>query len=465
MSEARKPRIGLLGIMHGLYDEKQPEITTQQEQFARDVAKSLSDVADVTFDRAAKSRAQIEEIVAGFNRDGYDGIMIVMLLYSPGFRLTRALKDNRLPILLANIQPLPVVTADWNWSRMTTNQGIHGAQDTANMLYQAGCSAAVVTEDWTSGAFKDYFLDWAKAAQTARALAEMRIAVFGRMKGMGDIVGNDEMLLRLIGPEATYEGIGDVYKLMEKVSDSDIDAGIAEDRKNFEIAPDLAAASHRYAMRVQLGFERFMSERGFHGFSSNFDVFQEDGRFEQIPMLAASNLMAKGYAYSNEGDVHAAVLVGAGHVLVGDAHFTEMYSLDFEKDSALMSHMGEGNWKIARKDRPVRLIDRELEIGGLGNPPTVVFSAQPGPGTLVSLATLPDSDYRLVTAHGEVLDTEEYPDVPMPYFHFRPASGIRQSMDRWMLVGGTHHQVLTLGGYARRWELLCDILQIDHVAV
>ena len=130
-----------------------------------------------------------------------------------------------------------------------------------------------------------------------------------------------------------------------------------------------------------------------------------------------------------------------------------------------MSHMGEGNWKIARKDRPVKLIDRELEIGGLENPPTVVFSAEPGPADLVSLVPVPDIDYRLVVAAGQVLDTEEYPDVPMPYFHFRPNTGIRQSMNNWMLAGGTHHQVLTVGTHTRRWEILCNILGIDFVAV
>ena len=104
--------------------------------------------------------------------------------------------------------------------------------------------------------------------------------------------------------------------------------------------------------------------------------------------LAASNLMAQGYGCSNEGDVHTCAIVGAAHHLVGDGHFTEMYSLDFEKDSALMSHMGEGNWKVARKDRPIRLIDRSLEIGGLENPPTLVFSEQLGPGTIVSLVTI-----------------------------------------------------------------------------
>ena len=86
--------------------------------------------------------------------------------------------------------------------------------------------------------------------------------------------------------------------------------------------------------------------------------------------------------------------------------------------------MGEGNWKIARKDRPIRLIDRPLEIGGLENPPTLVFSAQPGPATLVSLVSLAATDTgcdlpaRSSTRSGR---------RSMPYFHFKPdtASGRR----------------------------------------
>ena len=63
----------------------------------------------------------------------------------------------------------------------------------------------------------------------------------------------------------------------------------------------------------------------------------------------------------------------------GTAHFSEIYAMDWELDSVLISHMGEGNWRIAREDRPVRLIDRPLGIGRLGNPPTPVFGARPGP--------------------------------------------------------------------------------------
>ncbi len=252
---------------------------------------------------------------------------------------------------------------------------------------------------------------------------------------------------------------------MEGASGPEIDALEELDRKNFLVSAGLSRESHRYALRMQLGFEKFLERNGYDGFTVNFDSFKEDGRFRQIQMLAASNLMAKGYGYSNEGDVHTTAMVAAGHLIVGDGHFTEMYSLDFEKDSALMSHMGEGNWKIAREDRPIKLIDRPLEIGGLENPPTLVFSARPGKATMLSLASIAEYGYRLICSPGEILDTEELPGVPMPYFHFRPATGIRSAMDDWLLGGGTHHEALTLGAHHRRWKILARHLGIEYLEV
>jgi len=465
MIEKRKPKIGLLGIMHGLYDEKQPEIISLQESYAREVAAQLADIVDVDFPHAAKNRMDIEAIVKGFSEKGHDGIIIVMLLYSPGMRLVKALQGNKLPLMLANIQPVPTVTKNWGWRDLTTNQGIHGAQDTANIILRTGIRPTIITEDWKSKNFKSFINDWARAAQTVRYLKKMRIAIFGRMRGMADIVGDDAAFFRKIGPEANHESIGDVYRCMESVSDGEIEAQILEDRKNFTIDPKLSEDSHRYAVRLQLGFEKLLELKDYDGFSANFDVFKEDGRFKQIPMLGASNILAKGYGYAAEGDTNTVSLTGAGHILIGNPHFTEMYSMDFQKDSALMSHMGEGNWKIARKDRPIRLIDRELEIGGLGNPPTLVFMAEPGPATMVSLVAIEGEKFRLVVSRGEVLDTEELPNVPMPYFHFRPDTGIRECMNGWLENGGTHHQVLNLGDHTRKWKMLCAMLGIEYIEV
>jgi len=216
MIKQQKPRIGFLGIMHELYEQSQPEIPAKQAVFAKKVVEQLKDVAEVDFPGVAKNQELIEKYVKYFNDNGYDGIMLVNLLYSPGMRVVQALQNNHLPLLLANIQPLPEVTKDWNWSLLTTNQGIHGIQDTANTIMRMHLKPHIITEDWQSENFKFYFKDWALAANAAARLKKMKSAIFGRMHHMGDILGDDAAFYRVFGLEVNHVTIGPIVQNMEK---------------------------------------------------------------------------------------------------------------------------------------------------------------------------------------------------------------------------------------------------------
>lgn len=460
------PSIGVLGIMQELYDKSLPGITERQENYARKVCDQLSEIADISFPRAARNRDDIEEILADFNHRNLDGVIIIMLTYGPAMRTVRALQNNNLPILLANIQPKPEVTTDWDMADLTYNQGIHGAQDMANTLLRTcGDNFEVISADWKSEKFKLYVDKWSRAAKAAKDLSRLKVAAFGKMHGMGDTLCDEAAFTRVIGPEVNREYIGEVYKAMEKVTEKEIDQQVKVEKDRFDVDEDMPEKNLRYAVKMYLGFKTYLSANGYEAFSAHFDVFKGDGRFEQIHMLAASNLMAEGYGYAAEGDTNTASLLKAGHILEENAHFTEMYAMDFRRGSMLMSHMGEGNWKIARKDKPVRLANRELGIGDLNNPPTTVFMAEPGPATMVSLIHLEGDEFRLVVTFGEILETEEYPTIEMPYFHFKPNSGLRQCNDGWLKAGGTHHQVLHLGDQREKWEMLCNILGIEYVEV
>ncbi len=463
--ERKKPKIGLLGIMQELYDDMLPGITERQSGYAHEIADHLGDAANVVFTGPARNRHDIEVAVREFNNNDFDGIMMVLLTYSPGLRLVRAFRENHLPVLLANVQPVPVVTKEWNMGDLTYNQGIHGAQDNANALIRAGVKFSVVSEDWRSDSFKSFFSDWARTAQTISRLKKMKVAAFGRMSGMGDITTDASAFMRKIGPQIVLENTGKIHSLFEKTDDSEIDEVMEKNRKNFLVDPKLGTETHRYAARFEVALKKFLETNGYEAFSVYFQEIADDGRFTQLPMMAASDLLAEGYGYGAEGDVCAATLVAAGHTLIGDAHFAEMYAMDFEKDAVLISHMGEGNWKVARKDRPIRLVDRELGIGGLGNPPTVVFSAQPGTGTIASLVSLENERFRLVVSKGEILDTEEFPTIEMPYFFFKPETGVRKCIDGWLNQGGTHHQCFNLGDQRKKWKLFCEMLGIEYVEV
>ncbi len=74
-----------------------------------------------------------------------------------------------------------------------------------------------------------------------------------------------------------------------------------------------------------------MKDENYDGYSIYFDSVKDDGRFEQLPLMAASNLMAKGYGYGAEGDALAATAVILGHILGENGHFTEMYAMDLKE--------------------------------------------------------------------------------------------------------------------------------------
>jgi len=460
------PRIGLLGIMQELYDEMIPDITEHQAQYAREVADRLASEAEMTLVRPARNRADVERSVGELVAGGVDGIMIVMLTYGPAMRTVRAFMDAPVPLLLANIQPERSVTAAWTMDDLTYNQGIHGAQDQANALVRAGVPFSVITGEWRSDEFAAAFADWAYAAHAISALRRARIALLGYpMNGMGDILYDPPSLLRRIGPMIVSEDLGGVVKRVQAVSDEAVDRVLAEQGEMFEVASDLPRERHAYAARLELAIRGLLEEKDYAGFSFHFDSIGGDGRFEQLPLLAASDLMADGYAYAAEGDTNTATLMCAAQTMIGNAHFSEMYAMDWELDSVLISHMGEGNWRIARRDRPIRLIDRPLGIGGLGNPPTPVFSAEPGPATTAALVPIEGEYYRLVVGLGDVLDTPELPKVEMHYFHFRPSVGMEAFMDEWLELGAPHHFVTNLGDHRERWRRLGELLELEYVEI
>jgi L-arabinose isomerase len=457
-----RPRIGLLGVMQALYDDMLPGITERQAAYAHAIGEALRDVAEVVVGDPVKDRADADRAVAAFEAEGLDGVLVVMLTYGPAMHVTRALAASSLPVCLVNTQPEPEVTAAWDMGDLTYNQGIHGAQDTANALVRSGRPFAVVTGDWHDADFAGAVGRWARAAAAVTRWRSLKVAIFGyAMNAMGDIRVDEHAFLRTLGPQVDALGTGALARAMEEVGDEGVRALMADEDARFTVDERLSAAEREDHARMELALRGLLEGGGYRAYSTHFGAIAEDGRFARLPLAAASSLMADGYAFAAEGDAVTAALMAAAQDLLGATQFTEMYAMDFARDAILMSHMGEGNWALAREDRPVRLIKRPLGIGGLEDPPTFLFQYRPGPCTLATLVALEGTRFRLVVSEGEILATDELPALEMPYGFFRPDSGVRDCMDAWLRLGGPHHQVLNPGRHADAWEAFCEAAGIE----
>src|SRR5580700_9342675 len=211
----RKPRIGILGIMQDLYDDMIPGIAQRQAGYAAEIAEQLSSVGEFIPAEPIKYREDAERVMAEFERAGLDGVLVVMLTYGPAMRVARLLSQSRLPICLANIQPEPSVTPAWDMADMTYNQGVHGAQDTANAMVRAGRRFCVFTDDWRAGSFRVAVGRFARAAASVTRWKSLKTAIFGyAMNDMGDIRVDESALVRTLGPEILAVAPGDMYRGM-----------------------------------------------------------------------------------------------------------------------------------------------------------------------------------------------------------------------------------------------------------
>jgi L-arabinose isomerase len=174
--------------------------------------------------------------------------------------------------------------------------------------------------------------------------------------------------------------------------------------------------------------------------------------------------MAEGYGYAAEGDSLCASMVAAAHCLGdGNANFTEMYTMDFDRKAIIFCHAGEGNWATCRDGIRPKLIDRFLGEGGLENPPTPIFIPRIGPATLTSLAPICGDTFRLVLARGRILNKDDLAYCEMPYFFWNPDCGLERCVEGWIKNGGTHHEVISLGDISGRWKMLSHYLGVEYV--
>lgn len=464
MRERRKPKLGLLGLMTGDYEPLFPGITARQEGYVREIVKDQEGVAKIYFPGAAVNRADIEAKVRQMNSMDLDGMLIILLTYSQGSWIVRALEENRLPLAMAVVQPEQSVGDDWCELDLTVNQGVHGAQDNACAINRMGLKCQFFAGDRTQPEFKAFVEDFGKAAQTYRFLRRMKVGILEKMHGMNDILADEMSVLKKIGPEYQYDTVGIVANLMEEITEEEIEARIAYDREVFDLDPKLSYESHAEAIRMYLAFKRYLEERDLDAFTAQFGIFAEDGRFKQLPLLAASHLLADGYGYAAEGDSLCAAMVAAAHC-IGDnnANFTEMYTMDFKRDAIIFCHAGEGNWATHRTDVKPQIIDRFLGEGGLSNPPTPRFTPQVGRATLTSLAPICGDRFRLLICRGDMLPDNQMRNNEMPYFFWRPDCGAAKCVEGWIRNGGTHHEVINLGDVSRRWRMLADMLDVECV--
>ncbi len=379
------------------------------------------------------------------------GVVAWMHTFSPAKMWISGLERLQKPLLHLHTQinrDLPWASIDMDF--MNLNQAAHGDREFGYVQTRLGVARKTVAGHVTDAAVIAGVATWARAALGLAAVRSLRLVRFGdNMRNVAVTEGDKVEAERRLGVSVNTHGVNDLVAVVDTVGEQDIDLLTKEYESLYDVVPELrpGGARHdslRYAARVELGMRAFLTDGGYHAFTTNFEDL---GGLRQLPGLAVQRLMADGYGFGGEGDWKTSVLVRTlkvmGQGLPGGTSFMEDYTYHLEpgRELILGAHMLEVCPSIAADRARVEI--HPLGIGGREDPVRLVFDAAPGDGVVLGMADMGDRLRLIGNAIEVVPPLEALPRLPVARAVWAPRPDLRTSTTSWLTAGGPHHTVLS----------------------
>lgn len=466
--EQIRPRIGLLALTLELYETLVPDLRQERETWLRrDLVPALEAFADVAFDQAVCRREDVDAAVAGFEAKDADALVVVLLSYSPSVISLPALKRTRLPIIIWNTQELHEVNDSFSGADMTANHGVHGTQDLANVLLRSGVRFEYVTSHINDENATDELKDFAYAASAVHQLGALRIGLLGYpFPGMGDFAVDTTDMTARLGCDWTQLSVEEYIKRSLDATPDNVTELVAQYREKYVVADDVTDHDLDSTARAELALRGMVKDCGLGAVTYQFLAFGDDERTPTLPFVAASRMMGEGLGFGGEGDLIAAAGTFFLNRLMWPASFTEIFTTDFGGNSLLLSHMGEMNAAMVRRDRKPALCARPTPITRTKERQlTLVTGFEPGPATLCALTLGPDGNWRLIASRMTILDFGPIESLCAPNAKIQPDGNVRDFLTAYAKAGGPHHNALCFGDARARLAKAAALLSVDYCEV
>lgn len=416
------------------------------KEIAAYLGEKLTDIAEVEAKPVVRNSAEALEICAAASTDSACiGVIMWMHTFSPAKMWISALKALRKPMLHLHTQyneRLPYDSIDMDF--MNLNQSAHGDREFGFICTRLGIKREVVAGYYKHADVIEKIRRFAQAAAAVDFGRGMRVAMFG--SNMRDVAVTDADRVECeikYGWNVNYYGIGDLCDMISEVTEAEIDAKMAEYAEKYAMNTDNTAAVREQA-KYEVALEKFLARENISAFT---DTFQDLHGLEQLPGLAAQNIMAKGYGFGPEGDCKTAALAAVLGKLAdgreGATGFLEDYTYDLPEggEAELASHMLEVS-PVFAAEKPVIEV-HPLGIGGKADPARLVFEGVTGEGIAVSLIDLGDR-FRLVCAEITLVkQPAAMPKLPVARVMWKLKPDFATGSAAWIYAGGAHHAVVS----------------------
>src|SRR5664279_1821760 len=459
----------------GLYGEETLEQVAEQ---SRGIAAALDEASPIPLRIAWKpvltSRDAIREVALAANADqACVGVIAWMHTFSPAKMWILGLQALDVPLLhlhtQANVE-LPWSSIDMDF--MNLNQAAHGDREFGYIAARLGVARKIVVGHATHEHTQERIGHWARAAVGWAEMHTLRLARFGdNMRDVAVTEGDKTEAEVRLGVSVNTWGVNDLVEAVEAVPEAEVDALAAEYDELYDVAPELGPdgdrrESLRYGARQELGLRSFLEAGSFGEFTT---TFEDLGGLRQLPGLAVQRLMADVYGFGAEGDWKTAILVRLakvmGYGLPGGASLMEDYTYEMTpgKEKILGAHMLEVCPSLTEKKPTLEI--HPLGIGDREDPVRLKFTADPGPGLVVSMSDMRER-FRLVANVVDVIEPDaELPNLPVACAVWEPAPDFATSAECWLTAGAAHHTVMTTALGLEVFEDLAEIARLELAVI
>ena len=464
----------ITGSQHLYGEETLRQVAADSEKIVKALDKAAGIPVHIVFKPVVKTPDEIYNTLQAANSaQACIGVITWCHTFSPSKMWINGLKILHKPVLHLHTQfnrDLPWAEIDMDF--MNLNQAAHGDREHGFIMSRMNINRKVVVGHWSEEDVQDQIGVWSRAAAAWNEIQKLKVARFGDNMREVAVTEGDKVEAQIkFGLSVNGYGIGDLVKLVNAVTDKEIDKVVKEYADVFQIADagkkgEKLHKNVRYQARLEIAMEEFLESGGFGAFTTTFEDLHG---LEQLPGLACQRLMAKGYGFGAEGDWKHAALVRTvkvmGTGLKGGCSFMEDYTyhLNPKGMKVLGAHMLEICPSIA-KGKP-KLEVHPLGIGGKADPARLVFTVAEGPAVAASLIDL-GSRFRLIVNSVDCVKADaDMPKLPVARALWVPQPDLKTGAGAWILAGGAHHTAFSQAVDARYFEDFSEMAGIEFIHI
>ena len=447
------------------------EVLDTVAQRSAEMAEWLSDRLPfpLVYKVTAMSADQITKVMKEANYDDEClGVITWCHTFSPSKMWLNGLDLLQKPYChLATQYNLEIPNDEIDMDFMNLNQAAHGDREHGFIAARLRKPRKVIAGYWKDEKVIERLSEFEKVAYGVYVSRNMKVMRFGdNMRDVAVTEGDKVEVQKVLGWQVNTWAVGDLVKVMNEVTDEEVEALFATYKENYDINTDNIDAI-RYQAKEEIAIRKMMDANGCKAFSN---TFQDLYGMEQLPGLASQHLMSLGYGYGGEGDwkvsAMTAIMKAMGDNGNGASAFMEDYTYHLVKGSeySLGAHMLEVCPSLAA-DKP-RIETHHLGIGmNEKDPARLVFEGKAGKGIVASLIDMGGRLRLIVQDIEAVKPIMEMPNLPVARVMWRALPDLTDGVECWITAGGAHHTVLSYDVTAEMMRDFAKFMDIEFVHI